>query len=306
MSTSKESEMMLCASCGTAAGDDIKLMKCSACHLVQYCSVKCQKDHWKQHKKECKKRAAELKDEILFKQPESTHLGDCPICCLPLSIDPQKSTVYTCCSKMICNGCILANGQRERAERLQLKCPFCREPLHDEEINKQRIMKRVEVNDPFAMCSMGTIRCDEGDYKAALKYWTKAVALGDAHAHHQLSSLYREGEGVEKNEKKVLHHLEEAAIGGHPYARHNLGCVEEENGRMDKAVKHFIIAAKLGCDTSLDSLKDAYKAGHASKEDFATALSGYQAANEATKSPQRDKAVVYEKMKAEYKKRGII
>ena len=85
--------VMLCASCGTAEGDDIKLKKC-ACHLVKYCSVACQKAHRPKHKKECKKRAAELKDEILFKQPESSHLGDCPICCLPLPIDIKNRLCF--------------------------------------------------------------------------------------------------------------------------------------------------------------------------------------------------------------------
>ena len=85
-------EMMRCASCGVAGGDDIKLKKCD-CKLVKYCSVKCQRDHRPKHKKECKKRAAELRDEILFKQPESSsYLGDCPICYLPLSIDVKKSS----------------------------------------------------------------------------------------------------------------------------------------------------------------------------------------------------------------------
>ena len=78
--------MMFCASCGTAGGDDIKLKQCTACYLVKYCSVKCQRDHRKQHKKECKKRAAELRDEILFKQPESTHLGDRFVVCRCLLI----------------------------------------------------------------------------------------------------------------------------------------------------------------------------------------------------------------------------
>ena len=36
---------------------------------------------------ERRKRAAVLRDELLFKQPESSHLGDCPICCLPLPLD---------------------------------------------------------------------------------------------------------------------------------------------------------------------------------------------------------------------------
>eukprot|EP00985_Skeletonema_marinoi_P026737 scaffold20984_cov139-Skeletonema_marinoi.AAC.1 len=65
--------MMCCASCGIAGVDDVKLKKCTACYLVRYCSVECQKEHRPQHKRACKKRAAELRDEILFKQPESTH-----------------------------------------------------------------------------------------------------------------------------------------------------------------------------------------------------------------------------------------
>ena len=142
MSATVESEsdtMMLCASCGIAGGDDIKLKDCDDCYLVRYCSVKCQKDHWKQHKKECKRRAAELRDEILFRQPEGTHFGDCPICCLPLPIDIQKSILNTCCCKRICDGCDLANKRREIEGRLEHSCPFCREalPTEEEECNRQ-------------------------------------------------------------------------------------------------------------------------------------------------------------------------
>eukprot|EP00985_Skeletonema_marinoi_P019891 scaffold11569_cov180-Skeletonema_marinoi.AAC.1 len=65
----KTEEDICCAVCGTEEVDDIKLRKCTACYLVRYCSVKCQKEHRRQHKMECKKRAAELRDEILFRQP---------------------------------------------------------------------------------------------------------------------------------------------------------------------------------------------------------------------------------------------
>eukprot|EP00986_Skeletonema_menzelii_P010535 scaffold5150_cov133-Skeletonema_menzelii.AAC.9 len=286
-----DEKMLCCASCGKAQRDNITLKKCTACHLVKYCSVKCQKEHRPQHKRECKKRAAELRDEILFNQPVSSHYGDCPICCLPLSIDIKKSILTSCCSKHICEGCNFANQKREFEGKLQRKCPFCRKavPKTKEEFNK-RLMKRVEANDPFAMCQMGTKRYNEGDFKTAFKYWTKAAALGDAVAHYQLSILYHNGQGVEKDEKKQLHHLEEAAIGGDPMARHSLGCLEKEKGRVDKAVKHFIIAAKLGHDKSLESVKNLYKAGYVSKDDVAAALRGHQAAVDATKSPQRDEA----------------
>ena len=117
MSAKEAEEMQRCASCGVAGDDGVKLKDCSACHLVKYCSVKCQKDHRKQHKKACKKRAAELRDEILFKQPEGSYLGDCPICCLPLPFDGNKSNLYLCCSKRICEGCCYTNAKREREGR---------------------------------------------------------------------------------------------------------------------------------------------------------------------------------------------
>ena len=286
---------MFCASCGIAGGDDIKLKKCTACYLVKYCSVKCQKEHWPKHKRECKRRAAELQDEILFKQPESTNYGDCPLCCLPLSIDVEKSTMLTCCSTIICDGCNHANLKREFVARLQHKCPFCRKaPLNEEESNGQ-MMKRIEVNDPVAMSEMGTMKYHDGHFKEGFEYFTRAAALGNVEAHYQLSCLYRDGQGVEKDRKKELHHLKEAAIGGHAVARHNLGWVEKKNGRIDRAVKHWIIAAKLGFDDSMENIKGLYKGGYVSKKDFATALRGHKAAIDATKSPQREEAAEFQK-----------
>lgn len=296
--------MHCCASCGIAGVDDIKLKDCDDCDLVKYCSGKCQEDHRPQHKQACEKRAAELRDEILFKQPEC-YLGNCPICYLPLPLDPKQLVSMSCCSKQICNGCEHANKIREFEGRLQEKCPFCRKaaPKTDEEVNEQR-MKRIEANDPVAMCYMGTERYHEGDYKAAFEYYTKAAALGDVVTHYQLSIMYhREGKGFEKDEKWEQYHKEQAAIGGHPLARHNLGCVEMENGRVDRAVKHYIIATKLGLDLSLEAVRELYRDGFVSKEDFVAALRGYIAAIEATISPQREEAVEF--YKEHYERREI-
>eukprot|EP00985_Skeletonema_marinoi_P009052 scaffold4148_cov170-Skeletonema_marinoi.AAC.4 len=99
-----------------------------------------------------------------------------------------------------------------------------------------------------------------------------------------------EGEVVEKDEKKGLYYLEEAAIAGHPDARYNLGCDEGINQRYERAAKHFIIAANLGHDKSVQVLKESYAAGKVSKEDFAATLRAHQAAVDATKSPQREAA----------------
>ena len=119
---------MCCASCGNTEGDEVKLKTCAACKLVRYCSVKCQKEHRPQHKARCKERVAELHDEILFQQPESSHLGDCPICLLPQSLYHDDATMMTCCTKIICDGCKFANMAHEMEANLESKCPFCRKP----------------------------------------------------------------------------------------------------------------------------------------------------------------------------------
>ena len=242
-------------------------------------------------KKDCKKRAAEIRDDNLFEQPDESHLGECSLCCLSLSLDVNKSSIYSCCSQRICDGCAHANKQREKEQGLEQKCPYCREelPETEEEINQNK-RKRAKANDPLALLQMG-MKCDrEGDNEGAFQYYTKAAALGDIEAHFRLSFLYAEGEGVEKDPKKEIYHLEEAAIGGHPLARFNLGCVEYEKGREDRANRHFIIAAKLGLDMALEQVKKGFMDGSVSKEDFEVVLRGHQAAVDATKSAQREEA----------------
>jgi hypothetical protein len=115
MSTADEEEAAdeACANCGKAEVDEIKLKVCTACKLVKYCSVECQKNHRKQHKKTCKKRAAEIRDDKLFTQPDESYLGECPICCLPHSLDQTKRLINPCCCKAICKGCDYANKKRE-------------------------------------------------------------------------------------------------------------------------------------------------------------------------------------------------
>jgi TPR repeat protein len=133
------------------------------------------------------------------------------------------------------------------------------------------------VNDPVAIRLMGTRRYREGNYGSAFEHCRKAAESGNVGAHYELSLMYRKGQGVEKDEKKKRHHLEEAAIGGHPTARHNLGWIEWENTRHDRAVKHWIIAANLGYDGSLKLIREFYTRGLVSKEDFAAALRAHQA-----------------------------
>ena len=117
--------------------------------------------------------------------------------------------------------------------------------------------------------------------------------MGHAEAHYQLADLYRNGLCVEKDRGREIHHLEEAAIGGHPYARYNLGCHEWHNDNKERAVKHWIISANLGDDASIKALMNEFRSGIVSKDDLAAALRAHQVAVDATKSPQREAADEY-------------
>ena len=209
------------------------------------------------------------------------------VACRCLSIHKNIS----CCCKRICYGCDHANKNREDERRLQQKCAFCRTAFPEtKEENIEQLMKRIEANDPVALCQRGAEKHKEGDYKSAFEYSARAAAMGDSEAHYQLSILYHIGQGIEKDEKKELYHSKEAAIAGHHMARFNLGFMEAENGRFERAAKHWIIAAKLGDQRSLDGVKALYKNGDLSKEDFTAALRGHKAAIDAMKSPQREEA----------------
>eukprot|EP00984_Skeletonema_dohrnii_P015077 scaffold6456_cov98-Skeletonema_dohrnii-CCMP3373.AAC.3 len=293
MSEDNMSNISVCASCGITEVDEVKLKECADCDLVRYCSDECMQDHKSQHVEACKNRAAELHDELLFKQPESSHLGDCPICMIPLSLDLPKSIMKSCCSNVICKGCDHANMLREIEGKLAFKCPFCRAPVPTKNELDEMRMKRAEANDPAAMRQWAREQYDKGDYSSSFEWYIKAAALGNVDAHAELAYLYRKGQGVEQDEKKEIHHFEKAAIGGHPGARHNLGCREGVNGNIERSMKHFIIAATQGSDESIKVLMNAFKRGLVKKEDLAAALRAHQAVVDETKSPQREAAEEY-------------
>ena len=98
------------------------------------------------------------------------------------------------------------------------------------------------------------------------------------------------GEGVERDEKKAVHYWELAAMGGQVLARHNLGVFENLAGTMDRALKHFMIAAGSGYYDSLENIKQMFMNGDATKDDYAKALCVYQKNLVEIKSPQRNEA----------------
>ena len=113
MSTIPPDSMSTCDNCGKEGSNHLKA--CTACKLVKYCNRECQKKHRPMHKKECRRRAAELHEEELFKQPQSE---DCPICFIRMPTYNMGWKYQTCCGKVICSGCCNAPSMTTKAMKM--------------------------------------------------------------------------------------------------------------------------------------------------------------------------------------------
>ena len=283
MSSLADANDMKCADCGQEGGG---LKACNACKLVKYCNASCQRAHWSKHKQECKKRAAEIHDEALFKQPPPRE--ECDICMLPLPLEIAEQIYQTCCGKILCNGCIHAANTADN-RRL---CPFCRTPqaTSDEEMIK-RMKERAEGGDAEAINMLGCYyRVGRYGFPQDHDKAIGAGELGCVMSYGNVADAYYNGRGVERDMKKAIHYYELAAMGGDIAARYNLGAFEANAGNFEKAIKHFMISAGAGYDDSLKEIQKCFRNGYATKDDFEKALRAHKKASDEMKSDQREAA----------------
>jgi len=292
---------IICANCGKGEEGSNSLKACTACKMVKYCTRECQIAHRPQHKKECKRRAKEIHEEELFKQPPPAE--DCPICFVRIPSLGSGSIYHACCGKFICSGCFYApvfDNQGNKVDIVkQNECAFCRvvAPKSDEEMGK-RMMKRVKVDDPMAIYNLGCYHRDglrgfPQDHTKALELFHRAGELGSAESYGSIGYVYNNGQGVKVDKKKAKYYYELSAMRGNVAARHNIGNNEWRAGNMDRALKHFMIAVKGGSNSSLEMIKQIYTDGYSTKEDYTKALQLYQAYLGEIKSKQRDEAAAY-------------
>jgi len=238
-----------------------------------------------------------ISDDKLFQDPPPKE--DCPICMLPMPFSNGSyvgKIFMSCCGKMLCIGCSKAEDDEIDKGNLKDWCSLCRVPLPDsDKENVKRLRKRMKLNDAEAYLQLGLDyyygKSDlERDslFNKAIELWNRATELGSIRAHYNLALAYSVGDDAEKYKEKVIYHYKLAAIGGHEGARYNLGVLEYNEGNMERSYKHYMIAARGGFDKCLKKVGEGYKAGHVSKEDYATTLRAYQSCRNEMKSKQRD------------------
>ncbi|KAL7527499.1 hypothetical protein ACHAXR_001986 [Thalassiosira sp. AJA248-18] len=195
----------------------------------------------------------------------------------------------------------MLSKENSNTERI---CPFCREPEHTSNAELiKRMEKRVEAGDAFAMHALGG-QYQRGigvpqDSNKALELWHRAAKLGCAQSHGKIATVYIHGEGVETDGERAEYHFELAAMQGSVIARHNLGGFETSTGgNMNRAMKHFMIAAEYGCDKSLERIKNGFFDGHVTKDEFERALRAHKESKDEMQSDQRDASQRYVMIRA--------
>jgi len=245
---------------------------------------------------------ADLHDDELFRLPPP--LEDCPICRFRMPLGTGRE-YKSCCGKVVCSGCIYA-VEKASSEDVPM-CLFCStpEPKTDKD-DVERLKARMKLNDAEAIYRVG-VYCSKGmngypqDHVEALELWNKAGDLGFAAAYFKIGTVYYRGEGgVEEDKKKAIHYWELAAMQGHVMARYTLGLMEKRAGNVDRALKHYMIAAKAGSEKSLGAIRYLHMSREATKDDFTIALRSYQAYLDEVKSDRRDEAAAYDEKKYKY------
>ena len=206
----------------------------------------------------------------------------------------MRKTYHPCCGKVICDGCSLAEDDEIKKGNIKPWCALCRVPnCGRKEALTKRYKRRMELNDAEAFYTLGGVYTT-GDFglskniDKALELTNRAAELGSCNAHYNLANAYWKGDGVKRDTEKSTHHMKLAAIKGHELARHALGIMEQHNGNVDNAMKHFTIVARAGDNESLKAVGEGYKAGHVTKDDYAKTLRVYQHSINEMKSKQRD------------------
>ena len=235
-------------------------------------------------------RQSSLKDEQLYTQGLERPEGEfCSICTLPIPLPINKhSTFNVCCTKRVCKGCVMAAKKRGMND-----CPFCRTPMPENCAGAiAMIMARVEKKDPVAINLLGDrylhgMIGGQKDMEKAIQLFAEAAELGSIEALFFLGVAYYNG-GLTRTRQRAPNTTKKRQCKDMPRA--GIGLIEVINENYDRAGRHFLISAKMGCELSLNAIKSRFKEGRATRAQYAEALRGYQDAIEEMKSRDRDEA----------------
>jgi hypothetical protein len=274
---------LVCAHC-KKVGELGTMKRCGRCHLVCYCSVECQKLHWKRggHKKVCRKvggSGASTNGASTSGGGDTPLQHPCPIC---LDTEDNAGDPGMCfsCGQMFCGSCsdsLVARGVTN--------CPTCRAALDISEKEQVRLLRQLVARSDGrhiqnAQFSLGACYEDgtgvPQDDAEAVRWYRLAADQGHAKARFNIGVFYKNGTGVVQDDAEAVRWCRLAADQGHAKAQFNIGvCYENGTGVAQddaEALRWYRLAAEQGNAGAQFNIGVFYKKGIVVVQDDAEAL----------------------------------
>ena len=142
---------------------------------------------------------------------------DCPICLIPMPLEPGRSWYWGCCGKSVCWGCRMDSTKKSIDEGgvVDLTCHFCREDYAEYTLNRtEKERTNMEFDRYEKGSGNGAFRVAKYYYFGAeglkknlpqsIKWFRKASDAGHGEACHRLGRLFQYGKkGVMEMDREV-------------------------------------------------------------------------------------------------------
>jgi len=124
--------------------------------------------------------------------------------------------------------------------------------------------------------------------------------LGYLAAVAELGRMYSYGDlGAPEDKTKGRKYLEDAVKMGDVSARCTLACIEDENGNIKLAIRHWKLAAEAGHSFATEKLWKTFYKGNISKETLEAILRAHKEACDAMNSEERERSDLLQKAMAD-------
>jgi hypothetical protein len=260
-----------CANCGSSEGSISGILVhkfCSRCQLTYYCSKKCQKNHWKEHKKVCiPLESRHVSQQLKLEKRSPTR----DICCICLEEMTEK-TLKLECGHIFHRNCI----QELREKGVQQLCPLCRVKLPD---SPEKMFSDGYLL--FFQLAKSVNNQDRKDKIAEIiKLWEAAASNGHLHAQHNLGIFYYHGNEIPKNNSKAFNWFLKAANQGFLISQYHLGFMYQKgegvSQSLSMALRWYHKSAEQGYTPSYNQIGGIYNTGPKSIQNYDLALQWYR------------------------------
>jgi hypothetical protein len=281
---------LVCAHC-KKVGESGTMKRCGRCRRVSYCSLECQKLHWKGggHKNVCGKEGSsgDRGDGVPGASGgvDTPPKHPCPIC-LENEDDAGDMGVCCTCGQTVCGSC-----KKSLEQRGVRNCPTCRAVLVLPAEESVRLLRQLLArppgrHTPSAQYNLGvSYKNGNGvakDDAEALRLYRLAADQGFAKAQFNLGICYGQGDGVVQDHAEAVPWYRLAADQGHGNAQVNVGgCyalgtgVAQDNA---EAVRWYHLAADQGYADAQYNIGKSYQHGTGVVQDDAEAMRWFRLA----------------------------